>query len=162
MSQYNLDDYKLLSKQLIALIPENCSRISVLANASALLKTFFTEKVNWVGFYLVENSSLILGPFQGLVATTNIDFDKGFCGLCATNKKTVRIENVHSDARHIACDSASNSEIVVPIEINNTLYGVLDIDSIEISHFSVVDQEGLELFVKTLESILQKNNGIYF
>ena len=97
MSQYNLDDYKLLSKQLIALIPENCSKISVLANASALLKTFFTEKVNWVGFYLVENSSLILGPFQGLVATTNIDFDKGFCGLCATNKKTVRIENVHSD-----------------------------------------------------------------
>ena len=124
--------------------------IANLANASALL--FDTlEDINWAGFYNMEQGRLVLGPFQGKPACIEIPLNKGVCGAAASRGETVLVKNVHEFPGHIACDSASNSEIVIPIRKKGAVVGVLDIDSPSIGRFTEDDKEGLERFVKILE-----------
>lgn len=135
-------------------MPGESDLIANLSNASALLNVFL-EEINWVGFYLVKDTQLVLGPFQGLPACIRIPFDKGVCGYVATTKQTALVQNVHEFVGHIACDSATNSEIVVPIIKDNELMGVLDIDSPLLNRFSKTDQHYLEKFVQILvESLI--------
>ena len=109
--------------------------IANLSNASALINAVL-DRLNWVGFHLIKGGQLVLGPFQGLPACTRIDVGKGVCGTAAATRKTQIVPNVHEFPGHIACDSASNSELVVPIVKNDILYGVLDLDSPEFKRFS--------------------------
>lgn len=133
----------MLLEQLKVLIEDCDYELSILSNVSALLNQSL-EDISWVGFYLYQDDQLILGPFQGKVACTNIPIGKGGCGTTAQNKTTTIVPNVHEFAGHIACDSATNSEIVVPIFVNKKLYGVLDIDSISFDRFNEQDQLKLE------------------
>ncbi|MGP0587188.1 GAF domain-containing protein [Paenibacillus timonensis] len=135
--------------QLHALIYEESSQVANLANAAALLN-FFLDDINWVGFYLFDGQELVLGPFQGLPACIRIPLGKGVCGTSAERRETLRIEDVHAFPGHIACDAASNSEIVVPIVKEDRLIGVLDIDSPLKGRFDAEDQSFLEQFVATL------------
>ncbi|CJG04315.1 GAF domain-containing protein [Priestia megaterium] len=147
-------DYELVIKQLRALLEGESNTIANLANASALLNQFLNE-VNWVGFYLMEDGGeLVLGPFQGLPACVRIPLGKGVCGTAAQNQRTERIEDVHAFPGHIACDAASQSEIVVPMVKDGKLLGVLDIDSPIKNRFDEIDQQYLEEFVKELTSFL--------
>jgi GAF domain-containing protein len=125
-----------------------------LANLSALLKQCL-DRTNWVGFYLWDatRSQLILGPFQGLPACIRIDLGKGVCGTAVSSRKTQLVPDVHEFPGHIACDSASNSEIVIPIVRNGTVLGVLDIDSPEKSRFGETDRLWLERFVDALNPL---------
>lgn len=147
------NDYKLLLKQLTALSAGETDTIAILANASALLNQFLTE-VNWVGFYLFKEDALILGPFQGLPACIHIPYGKGVCGTAIKERKTQRIADVEKFPGHIVCDSASKSEIVVPIIIHDNIFGVLDIDSPIPNRFDEIDENYLERFVEILEEIL--------
>ncbi len=133
----------MLLEQLKVLIEDCDYELSILSNVSALLNQSL-EDISWVGFYLYQDDQLILGPFQGKVACTNIPIGRGVCGTTAQNKTTTIVPNVHEFAGHIACDSATNSEIVVPIFVNEKLYGVLDIDSISFDRFNEQDQLKLE------------------
>jgi L-methionine (R)-S-oxide reductase len=142
-------NYDLLIKQLKALVEDEKNAIANLSNASALLNQFL-DRVNWVGFYLMEDGELVLGPFQGLPACVRIPLGKGVCGTSASKKETVRVEDVHLFPGHIACDAASQSEIVVPIIKDGNLLGVLDIDSPEKNRFDEIDQRKLEEFVEVL------------
>lgn len=141
--------YNLLAKQLDALLEGEFDNVANLSNASALLNQFL-DNINWCGFYLSKNDELLLGPFQGLPACVHIRFGKGVCGTAAESQKTIVVEDVHAFPGHIACDSASQSEIVVPIVKEQTLFGVLDIDSPIKNRFSTEDQDGLEQFVTIL------------
>lgn len=141
--------YNLLAKQLDALLEGELDTVSNLCNASALLNQFL-DNINWCGFYVSKNNELLLGPFQGLPACVHIPFGKGVCGTAAQSKKTLVVEDVHAFPGHIACDSASQSEIVVPIIKEQSLFGVLDIDSPIKNRFSKEDQAGLEQFVSIL------------
>lgn len=147
------DNYDLLIKQLNALLEGETNSIANLSNASALLNQFL-DRVNWVGFYLMEDGGLVLGPFQGLPACVRIPLGKGVCGTSAKEQKTIRVEDVHLFPGHIACDAASQSEIVVPMIKNGELIGVLDIDSPEKDRFDVLDQKKLEEFVAALVKYL--------
>lgn len=142
-------NYDLLIKQLKALVEDEKNVIANLSNASALLNQFL-DRVNWVGFYLMEDGELVLGPFQGLPACVRIALGKGVCGTSASKKETVRVEDVHLFPGHIACDAASQSEIVIPIVKDGNLLGVLDIDSPEKNRFDEIDQQKLEEFVEVL------------
>ena len=144
-------DYNLLCKQLKALTDGVSHPIANLANASALLWQSLPD-LNWAGFYLLDGDKLVLGPFQGKPACIEIPLGKGVCGAAASSGKTVVVADVHEFDGHIACDSASNSEIVVPLFINGTLYGVLDIDSPLFDRFSEADRLGLEQFAAILQS----------
>ncbi|MCL2865505.1 MAG: GAF domain-containing protein [Lachnospiraceae bacterium] len=157
------EKYKLLHEQLIALMEGEKNFITILSNAAALLNETL-EHINWVGFYLYdkEKNELFLGPFQGKPACTHIPMNQGVCGTSAYQQKTLRVENVHHFKGHIACDSASNSEIVLPIIIKGTLFGVLDIDSPQLNRFDEVDQTYLEKFVHTLETILNQSDFVSF
>ena len=143
------ENYALVKKQLIALIEDEKNLIANLSNASALLNQFL-DQINWIGFYLVEEEELILGPFQGLPACVRIPFGKGVCGTSAAERKTLRIADVHQFPGHIACDAASQSEIVIPLIKDGTIIGVLDIDSPLKNRFDDVDQQCLEEFVTVL------------
>ncbi|MDH5160475.1 GAF domain-containing protein [Heyndrickxia oleronia] len=143
------EKYQLVKKQLTALIEDESNMIANLSNAAALLNQFL-DRINWVGFYLVEGNELVLGPFQGLPACVRIPFGKGVCGSAVKERKTLRVEDVNQFPGHIACDSASQSEIVVPIIKNNEVIGVLDIDSPEINRFDEVDEIHLKEFVDAL------------
>jgi len=147
------EQYTLLHKQLVALIEDEKNQIANLSNASALLNQFLPD-INWVGFYLVEDNQLILGPFQGLPACVRIPFGKGVCGTSAANKTTLRIADVHQFPGHIACDAASQSEIVIPLIKNEEIIGVLDIDSPMTNRFDAEDQQGLEEFAAILSRYL--------
>ena len=149
------EDYQLVIKQLEALSEGITNQTTILANASACLNEYL-DQINWVGFYLMENGKLTLRPFQGKVACTLIPLGKGVCGTCAKTKQTQRIADVHQFPGHIACDSASNSEIVVPLLINEKCIGVLDIDSPIFNRFDELDQKYLELFATTLTKYLEK------
>lgn len=140
---------ELINQQLYSLIEDTDYEISILSNASSLLKESLSD-ISWAGFYLYQNNELILGPFQGKAACTRIPLGKGVCGNSAVDKKTYLVPNVHEFPGHIACDSASNSEIVIPILLNNQLYGVLDIDSTSFDRFTKEDQRCLEKFVEIL------------
>lgn len=133
------------------------NRIANLANAATLLGQFLTD-VNWVGFYLLDERSekkeLVLGPFQGLPACVHIPLGKGVCGTSAERRETMLVPDVHAFPGHIACDAASQSEIVVPILLGDELIGVLDIDSPVKSRFDDTDQRYLELFVQKLAAAM--------
>ena len=142
----------LLSKQLECLIEDDKYEVTILSNMSSFIYHSL-EDVSWAGFYLFKYKQLILGPFQGKVACTVIPLGKGVCGTSALNQETLVVENVHEFKGHIACDSASNSEIVVPIIIQDTLYGVLDLDSTSFDRFEK-DKESIIEMVKVLEKKL--------
>ena len=128
--------------------------ITTLSNASALLNMYL-EDINWVGFYLLRNNQLILGPFQGKVACTNIKIGNGVCGTCIKEEKTILVKNVHEFKGHIACDSASNSEICIPLYFNNKIYGLLDIDSPILNRFNEIDKINLEKICKMINENLK-------
>ena len=141
--------YQDILLQLEALLDDAPTKTSQLANTSALLNVYL-DHINWVGFYLYEQGRLVLGPFQGLPACTQIDLGKGVCGTSAIKQEVIRVEDVHLFPGHIACDGASQSEIVLPIIINQQLFGVLDIDSPIKNRFSLEDEEGLKEVVSLL------------
>ncbi len=154
VQQYSTDrneGYSLLLKQLSALLEGETNATANLANASALLNQFL-DRVNWVGFYTleVETNQLVLGPFQGLPACVRIPLGRGVCGTSAQNQETLVVKDVHEFPGHIACDAASQSEIVVPLVKDGQLLGVLDIDSPEKERFDDIDQENLEKFCEVL------------
>ncbi|CDG17445.1 GAF domain-containing protein [Xenorhabdus doucetiae] len=138
--------YQELADSLIALLSGECDFIASLANTSALLYERL-DHVNWVGFYLVDNDTLILGPFQGKNACVRIPIGKGVCGTAVANKSIQRISDVHTFSGHIACDATSNAEIVLPLVINGHVIGVLDIDSTVFDRFDEHDENGLKALV---------------
>ena len=146
-------DYESLVRQLAALTEGIPYHIANLANASALLWEYLAD-INWAGFYIMEDGALVLGPFQGKTACIRIPVGKGVCGTAVAENATQLVEDVHQFPGHIACDSASNSEIVVPIRKDGKVWGVLDIDSPHFARFSPADQAGLEAFVSVLEKVL--------
>ncbi|MCA1065965.1 GAF domain-containing protein [Rossellomorea sp. AcN35-11] len=143
--------FGLVTKQLKALLEGEPNQIANLSNASALLNQFL-DRINWVGFYLYEEESnqLVLGPFQGLPACVRIPLGKGVCGTSASEQKTLLVDDVHQFPGHIACDAASQSEIVIPLVKEGELIGVLDIDSPEKARFDEEDQKYLEIFADEL------------
>jgi len=146
--------YQSLVKQTESLITGEANIIANMANISALLFTSLDD-VNWAGFYLMDSpSELVLGPFQGNPACIRIPVGKGVCGTAAATAKTQLVEDVHAFAGHIACDAASNSEIVIPILKNGEVFAVLDIDSPSIARFSGDDQKGLEAIAACFEATL--------
>ncbi|WP_173915829.1 GAF domain-containing protein [Halobacillus sp. Marseille-Q1614] len=147
------EQYQLLIKQLDALLKDEPDVIANLSNASALLNQFL-EDTNWVGFYLFKNDELVLGPFQGLPACVRIPSGKGVCGTAVSEQKTQRVYSVKEFPGHIACDAASQSEIVVPIIKDGEIFGVLDIDSPSVGRFDETDEKYLNEFVKTLDKYM--------
>lgn len=133
--------------------------ITKLCNASALINALI-GRINWCGFYFVKNNELILGPFQGMPACTKIEIGKGVCGTAALKRETLLINDVHKFEGHIACDAASNSEIVLPIVIDNELIGVLDLDSDEFNRFTKVEQKYLERTIDILNKYINWENII--
>ena len=141
--------YKQLAGQLDALLTGEKNVYANLSNASALLNQFL-DRINWVGFYLIDDGELVLGPFQGLPACIRIPLGKGVCGTAAETKESIIVADVEAFPGHIACDAASQSEIVIPIVKKDVILGVLDVDSPELNRFTEQDRLGLELFVETL------------
>jgi GAF domain-containing protein len=129
------------------------SFLATLANTSALLFERLSD-VNWAGFYLLEGETLVLGPFQGKLACVRIPVGRGVCGTAVATNVVQRVEDVHAFDGHIACDAASNSEIVLPLVVKNQIIGVLDIDSTVFSRFTAEDEHGLRELVSNLESVL--------
>ncbi|MEN5225019.1 MULTISPECIES: GAF domain-containing protein [Pseudomonas] len=138
-----LDGYNLLAAQVQSLFADERDFIANAAQFSAFLYNQ-VDDLNWAGFYLNRNEELVLGPFQGQVACVRIPFSKGVCGAAAATRQTQRVEDVHAFPGHIACDSASNSELVIPLVKEGRLIGVLDLDSPKPGRFSEADQVGLE------------------
>ncbi|HDS0917009.1 TPA: GAF domain-containing protein [Pseudomonas putida] len=138
-----LDGYNLLAAQVQALFADERDFIANAAQFSAFLYNQ-VDDLNWAGFYLNRNEELVLGPFQGQVACVRIPFSRGVCGAAAATRQTQRVEDVHAFPGHIACDSASNSELVIPLVKEGRLIGVLDLDSPKVGRFSEADQVGLE------------------
>ncbi|WP_062380360.1 GAF domain-containing protein [Pseudomonas abietaniphila] len=138
-----LDGYRLLAAQLESLLADERDFIANAAQFSAFLYTQLDD-LNWAGFYLNRNEELVLGPFQGQIACVRIPFGKGVCGTAAQRRETQRVLDVHAFPGHIACDSASNSELVVPLVKEGRLIGVLDLDSPSLARFSEADQAGIE------------------
>ncbi|MFT0521085.1 MULTISPECIES: GAF domain-containing protein [Pseudomonas] len=141
-----LDGYNLLAAQVQALFADERDFIANAAQFSAFLY-HQVDDLNWAGFYLNRNEELVLGPFQGQVACVRIAFSKGVCGAAAATRQTQRVDDVHAFPGHIACDSASNSELVIPLVKEGRLIGVLDLDSPKLGRFSEADQVGLERLV---------------
>ena len=144
-----MTDYKEINLQLKSLIQGVHHRIANLANASALIFNSL-EGLNWAGFYILEGDKLILGPFQGKTACIEIPVGKGVCGTAVAERRTQLVPDVHAFPGHIACDSASNSEIVIPLFDGDEVVGVLDIDSPHFDRFTEADREGLEEFAEIL------------
>ena len=146
-------DYTSLNAQLAALTEGVPYETANLANASALLWQHLPQ-INWAGFYMMEDGALVLGPFQGKTACIRIAVGRGVCGTAVAEDRTQLVPDVHAFPGHIACDSASRSEIVVPIHVRDNIWGVLDIDSPYENRFTDTDRESLEAFVKVLEKAL--------
>ncbi len=146
-----MTDYPALNAQLSALVHGVTHRVANLANAAALLYQT-VEDLNWAGFYLLENDILVLGPFQGKPACIEIPVGRGVCGTAVAEDRTLLVHDVHQFPGHIACDNASNSEIVVPIHAGGQVIGVLDLDSPHIGRFTDEDRAGLEGSVGVLEA----------
>ncbi len=145
--------YRELNAQVAAIVGSESDIIANMANISAILFDGL-EFVNWVGFYRLENEELILGPFQGKVACIRIPVGRGVCGTAVSKNETQLVNDVHQFSGHIACDAASNSEIVIPVRQNGRIVAVLDIDSMNFSRFDQFDQVGLEETVRLLEQQL--------
>lgn len=148
--------YKFINIKLIGLISDEDDWLSSLCNASALL-WLLLEDINWAGFYFMKDGKLVLGPFQGKPACVNIEVGKGVCGTCAATKEIQIVKNVHEFPGHIACDGASNSEIVLPIIVNGEVMGVLDIDSPNLNRFDEEDGIGLEKIINTIIKYIDFN-----
>lgn len=146
-------NYVELINRLKALTEDVPYTIANLANASALLWEVLPD-INWAGFYMMEDGALVLGPFQGKTACIRIAVGRGVCGTAVAEDRTQLVPDVHAFPGHIACDSASRSEIVVPIHVDGEIWGVLDIDSPYENRFTETDRAGLEEFVKVLEKVL--------
>ena len=146
-------DYKLLAEQVSAITSNVRNNITNYANASALLFESLTD-INWAGFYIANGDVLELGPFQGKVACSIIPKGKGVCGTAFSLGETIVVPNVHEFEGHIACDSSSNSEIVIPVVLDGSITAVLDIDSTKFDRFSEEDIMGLELYVSAIEKNL--------
>ncbi|MEC4724330.1 GAF domain-containing protein [Shewanella sp. D64] len=145
--------YESLNRQTQGLLAGEDNFVAAMANFSALINDSL-DNLNWVGFYLLKDGQLILGPFQGKVACSRIPLGRGVCGTSALQKQTFRVADVHQFDGHIACDSASESEIVIPVFNKGELVAVLDIDSPILNRFTETDQIGLENLVKSFESAL--------
>ena len=147
-------DYKQLARQLVFLLQGETDQVAILANTAALLMTEL-ENVSWAGFYLEKEGELILGPFQGKPACIHIPLGKGVCGTAFVTRQTLRVPDVHAFSGHIACDSESASEIVIPLSNRSgKLIGVMDLDSKKPDRFSEDDQAGLEMFAAALRKFL--------
>jgi GAF domain-containing protein len=153
-----MTDNELMRRQLESLSEGVDWDVTILANAAALLWEALDD-INWAGFYIMRGGRLELGPFQGKTACTVIEAGKGVCGTAAAEDRTQLVPDVHEFPGHIACDSASRSELVVPLHRKGELYGVLDIDSPSKGRFSESDRDGLEMFTRTLEKILDTKNA---
>ncbi|MCC3754513.1 GAF domain-containing protein [Staphylococcus capitis] len=156
MTNVKETNYLMLTKQLKSLIEDEHHLIAILSNTSALINDHL-DQVNWVGFYLIEDNELILGPFQGHPACVHIEIGKGVCGTAVSEDATQRVSDVHQFPGHIACDANSKSEIVIPIHVNDEIIGVLDIDAPIKDRFTWDDQEGLEQVVQILEKQLNQS-----
>ena len=143
------NSYEQLANQLDVLLTGEKNMYANLSNASALVNQFF-DRINWAGFYMMDGQELVLGPFQGLPACIRIPLGKGVCGTAAQDKESIIVADVNAFPGHIACDAASQSEIVVPLLKNGLVLGVLDIDSPELNRFNEEDRIGLERFVEVL------------
>ncbi|MFM2611473.1 GAF domain-containing protein [Vibrio campbellii] len=152
----NIEQYQRLTKQAVALIESEKDYIANLANISALL-FMELENLNWAGFYLTKGDELVLGHFQGKPACVRIPMGRGVCGTAAQTNSVQRVYDVHEFEGHIACDAASNSEIVIPFTINGEVAGVLDIDSPNIGRFNEIDEEGLTYFMAEVEKLLNSH-----
>ena len=147
-------DYDLLKAQIQSFAEADAWYVPLMANAAALLFEALTD-VNWAGFYLLRGDRLVLGPFQGKAACIHIPLGKGVCGTAAQQDETQLVPDVHAFPGHIACDSASNSELVVPIHRRGAVVAVLDIDSPVPNRFSEADRAGVEALVKVLEAHIE-------
>lgn len=153
-----MTDYKKMNSELEALTDGVPHRVANLANASALLYNTL-DRINWAGFYLLEDGRLVLSAFQGKPACIEIAIGRGVCGAAVAQKQTLVVPDVHKFEGHIACDGASRSEIVVPLICDGEVVGVLDIDSPEYDRFSNEDRQGLELFAKIICNATFGNNA---
>ena len=142
-------------KSFESLIKDYPHEVTILSQASSYIYNYF-DNISWAGFYLVEGDSLYLGPFNGKPACTYIPFSKGVCGACATSKEVIIVKDVHKFPGHIACDEEANSEIVLPIIVNNKLYAVLDIDSYSFDRF----EKDKDTFIRIAEIISSELNKI--
>ena len=143
-------DYRLIAAQIRGLMEEDPFYVPLMANVSALLFEQLPD-VSWAGFYIVRDAALVLGPFQGKPACIHIPAGRGVCGTAFSEDRTVLVENVHLFPGHIACDAASNSEIVVPVHKNGAVAAVLDLDSTSFGRFTKEDEDGLREAVSSLE-----------
>lgn len=153
-------DYALMCSQLKALAEEERHYVPLLANASALLMENMAD-LNWAGFYLVRGQQLVLGPFQGKAACIHIPRGKGVCGTAWAQDRTQRVPDVHAFPGHIACDGASNAEIVIPLHQMGRVVGVMDLDSPLTGRFSPADEEGLARFAAILEETTEWEDGVW-
>lgn len=149
-----IERYSEVAREIAAVIEGEPSRTARMATASCLLSFAFPETYFWTGFYVVDpnkEAELVVGPYQGTLGCLRIPFARGVCGACATQKATIIVDDVHAFPGHIACDSQTNSEIVVPVfNESGQLYAVLDVDSTALNSFDAEDKEGLEAICKTL------------
>lgn len=153
MSSTDTDLYPLLLQQAAALVQDEPDLIAKMANLSALIYHSLPE-LNWAGFYIMREGELVLGPFQGKVACVRIPVGKGVCGTAVATGETQRIADVHAFPGHIACDAASESELVIPVRVGDQIIAVLDIDSPVLHRFDAADQSALEQLVRLLEQSL--------
>ena len=151
-------NYEELSSMLTALMDGVPYRTANLANASALLWQELPE-INWVGFYEMNGGCLVLGPFQGKPACIRIPVGNGVCGTAVAENKVQRVSNVHEFPGHIACDGASNSEIVLPVYCRGEIWGVLDIDSPKFGRFTQADEQGLGNIAEIIGNMLSQTEG---
>ena len=149
------ETYTYLSEQLKKVLEDTDDQTAGLANAASVLYLLL-PRFNWAGFYLMKDGALVLGPFQGKPAVSKIQVGSGVCGTAALQRATQVVQDVHACENHIACDLNSRSEIVVPLEKNGRFFGVLDIDSPEVSRFDEEDQSGLEQAAKMISEWLEK------
>ncbi len=148
------DDYALLLQQAQALLEDEPDLLANLANIAALVYHSIPQ-INWVGFYIYKDNQLVLGPFQGLPACTRIQMGKGVCGTAAQTRRIQNVLDVHLFPGHIACDSASNSEVVIPVLFKQQLYGVFDIDSPNFNRFDPM----LQTFLEDIVDLIEQKNG---
>ena len=150
-----MTNYDTLNQQALALLGDEPDVVANLANISSLLFTELSD-INWAGFYLYKDDQLVLGPFQGRPACIRIPMGKGVCGTAAQTLTIQRITDVHDFPGHIACDAASNSEIVLPLVVNGELFGVLDIDAPIFDRFTAADESGLTQLAVILVNHLER------
>lgn len=153
-----VDNYKMMAYAVKDQVETEKDLIANLSNISAFIN-FFVKDINWAGFYLMKDGELVLGPFQGKPACIRIKLGKGVCGTAAETKETQVVKNVHEFKGHIACDSQSLSEIVIPIMKNGEVFGVLDIDSPYEGRFTEIEKEYLTQCVKEIEEYLERVDG---